>query len=276
MLDKFIYEDHHGRRFTGLENGVYLNYNDLRDYSWSYETINSRISRFYRPITNRKIPLTVVCKSDEEAVFVRDRLLELAEADIEAKLPGKIFIGDYYTLGYITGSKKSNYLISKRICSIELTLTSDNPAWYREQKHVFGTSTSDEVTSASGADYKYDYPYDYAVNMNGRRIVCNTLSDNAFKLAIYGPATDPTIIINGHEYGVTGSVGDGEVLRIDSLTKAITLTTRAGVTLNWFDRRRRDFYIFEPIPPGQHVVSWFGEFGFDLTIIEKRSEPKWI
>ena len=137
MLDKFIYENHLGMRFVGLENGVYLNYSDLRNYSWDYDTINNRISRFYRSIKPRKIPLIVCCKSDEEAVEIKNRLCDLAEMDIKAKLPGKIYIGDYYTAGFITASTKGEYLLSKRMCKIDLTLTSDDPAWYREEKYIF-------------------------------------------------------------------------------------------------------------------------------------------
>ncbi len=137
MLDKFIFENHLGQRFEGLPNGVYLNNNNLRDYSWSYDTINNRISRFYMGTQKRKIPLVVKCNSDEEAVAIKNRLHELAEADIEARIPGRIIAGDYYTNGYITGSAKSNYLNTKQLCYIELTLTSDDPAWYREQTYVF-------------------------------------------------------------------------------------------------------------------------------------------
>lgn len=137
MLDNFILENHLGVRFDGLENGVYLNYNDLRDYSWNYETINSRSSRFFRPITERKIPLIVYCDSDAEAVKVKNRLMELTEADIEAVIPGKVIVGDYYTFGYITASKKSDYLTNKRYCKIELTLTSDDPSWYKEETYLF-------------------------------------------------------------------------------------------------------------------------------------------
>lgn len=137
MLDNFIYENHLGQRFVGLDNGVFLNYNDLRDYQWSFDTINSRISRFYRPITDRKLPIVIACDSEEKAVAVKNRLLEMAETDIEAKIPGKIFVGDFYTNGYITASVKSEYLITKRYCKIELKLTSDDPAWYRERTHVF-------------------------------------------------------------------------------------------------------------------------------------------
>ena len=275
MLEKFIFENHLGMRFDGLENGVYLNYNDLRDYSWSYDTINNRISRFYMGSKTRKLPLVIACDSEERAIAIKNKLLEMGEVDIEAKQPGKVYIGEYYTNGYITASIKSNYLISKRICNIELTLTSDDPAWYREQNNVFVPGKKDFIGSGSGTDYPYDYAYDYALSSQGRNIVNDTISSNAFRLLIYGEALNPTVIIGGHVYTVNGSVGAGETLLIDSLAKTITLTTSSGSRINWFDKRGRDHYIFEPIPAGKNAVSWSGAFNFDLTVIEKRSEPKW-
>jgi hypothetical protein len=277
MLDNFIFEDHHGRRFVGRDNGVYLNYNDLRDYSWNYDIINNKISRFYRAVTDRKIPLIVYCKSDDEAISVKNRLLELSETDIEARLPGKVWINGYYTNGYITASKKSNYLISKRLCYLELTLTSDDPAWYSEKSYVFNDSSGESGSIGDGADYPYDFSYDYGTTFRGRTVVADSgFGDNAFRLKIYGGATNPAVMIGGHTYAINGTIGAGESLLIDSLDKTITLTTSSGGKVNWFDRRSRDEYIFEPIPKGQNTVGWSGNFAFDLTVIEKRSEPKWI
>ena len=170
MLDKFIFENHLGLRFVGLENRVFLNYSNLRDYSWSYDTMNNRISRFYMRVRNRKIPLTVKCSSDEEAIAVLNRLHELAEADIEARMPGKVIVGDYYTMGYITASTKSNYLISKQMCNIELTLTSDDPAWYREKQYSFYKNSN------SGSDpgefiYLVDENGNYLVNEEGKYLL---------------------------------------------------------------------------------------------------------
>ena len=162
MLEKFIYENHLGQRFDGLANGVYLNHSDLRDYSWSYDTINNRISRFYRDVTKRSLPLVVYGKSDEEAIAAKNRLYELAEADIVTNIPGKIFVGDYYTHGFITASSKSNYLIRKKYTRINLEFTSDDPSWYREQIYPFFPNTGDNLGMGGGADYPYDYPYDYA------------------------------------------------------------------------------------------------------------------
>ena len=275
MLDNFIYVDHIGRRFDGLSNKVYLNYSELRNYSWSYETINNRISRFFRPIKDRKIPLWVHCDSEAEATAVKNRLYELTETDVEAELPGKIYIGEYYTNGYITSSSKGDYLIHDKMCRIDLVLTSDDTAWYKEQTYAFVSGSGGAIGVGGGTDYPYDYSYDYALSMSGRSIVCNSVGSNAFRLLIYGAVTNPAVVINGHTYAINGSIGAGETLLIDSLTKTITLTTATGNKVNWFDKRNRDNYIFEPIPAGQSTISWVGSFGFDLTVIEKRSEPKW-
>ena len=162
MLDKFIFENHLGQRFEGLPNRVFMNYSDLRDYSWSYDTINNRISHFYRDITKRKIPLVVYCNSDEEALTVMNRLHELAETDIVAKIPGRIYVADYYTMGYITASTKSNYLIRKKYCKIELTLTSDDPSWYKETNYSFmaGGETSTDKPQADTLNITANGEYD--------------------------------------------------------------------------------------------------------------------
>ena len=273
MLDKFIYENHLGQRFDGLANGVYLNHSDLRDYSWSYDTINNRISRFFLDITDRTLPLVVYGKTGEEAIAAKHRLYELAEVDIMAKIPGKIFVGDYYTTGYITGSAKNNYLIRRKYSRIDLTFTSEDPSWYREHSYSFFPET--ESGFVGGFDYPFDYPYDYALSMNGRKVVCDSVGTSEFKLRIYGEATNPAVVINGHTYTVNGTISKGESLLIDSLTKTITLTTASGKKINWFDKRGREEYIFEPLSAGQSTVTWSGAFGFDLTVVEKRSEPKW-
>lgn len=275
MLDQFIYEDHIGRRFVGLDNGVYANYNELRDYTWSYDTINSRISRFYRSPEERKIPLVFCGANEAEAIEARNRLHDLTETDIEALIPGKIYIGDYYINGWINASAKSEYLIAKRYCNIEYTLISDDPTWYKENLHVFPAGMDEMVSTGDGADYPYDYMHDYAFSQSGQRVICDSIRDSGFRMRIYGTAIDPVINIGGNTYKINGSIAAGESLLIDSLTKTITLTTTTGNNINWFDKRSRDSYIFAPIPAGQNNVIWNGSFGFDLTVIEKRSEPKW-
>lgn len=273
MRDRFIYENHLGQRFD--EDCVYLNYSDLRDYLWSFDTLNSRISRFYRSIRERKLPLVIVGKTSDEATEIKNRLFEIAEADVVAMIPGKVYSGEYYTQGYITASAKSEYLRSKRFGKINLTLTSVDPVWYREKLYRFTPTPSMDV--GEGFDYPFGYPYDYSTRTKtARNIEFNSVSGNEFRLTVYGPVSDPSIKIGNHVYSITGTIGAGETLLIDSITKKITLTSQTGQKHNWFDKRNRESYIFEPIPAGYHTVSWGGSFGFDLTAIEKRSEPGWI
>ena len=276
MREDFIYETHLGRRLVGRERGIYLNANELRNYSWSYDVINNRISRFFRSVTTRKLPLMICCSSKEEANEIRNELLELAETDIEAMLPGKIFTGEYYTTGYITASKKSDYRMHGRYCLIELSLTSVNPSWSREKTHIFGGTQDGVQQDKSGIDYPFDYKYDYSVTSTTRQIVCEGIKPNNFKLKIYGEAMNPSVIINGHVYTVNGMVKAGESLTIDSLNKTVTLTTASGTKVNWFNNRGRESYVFEPIPAGLNNILYNGSFKFDLVIIEERSEPKWI
>lgn len=131
------------------------------------------------------------------------------------------------------------------------------------------------IYSEYGADHPYDYGYDYAISVNGRMIQCDSVGKNEFRVLIYGPAANPNITIGGHKYAINGTIAEGESLLIDSISKTIMLTTATGTKVNWFDKRVRDSYIFEPIPAGNHAVLWSGAFGFDLTVIEKRSEPRW-
>lgn len=275
MLENFIYENHLGQRFVGLDNGVYLNANELRDYSWDYDVINNRISRFFRGVTSRKLPLVVCSPTTEKANEVRNRLMELAEADIDAMLPGKIFTGEYYTTGFITSSKKKDYRTHGRFCYIDLVLTSPDPSWSREDAYIFGSNDEGATASRSGFDFPFDYAYDYSVSTTTRQVVCNAIKPSKFKLRIYGEATDPAVMINGHAYKVNGMVRAGETLLVDSLNKTITLTTATGSKINWFANRDRHDYIFEPIPPGVNNVIYNGSFKFDLVVIEERSEPRW-
>ena len=276
MREDFVFENHLGLRFVGADNGVFLNANELRDYSWSYDVINNRISRFFRGVTTRKIPLMVCCSSVAEANAARNRILDLAEADVIAMLPGKVFINGYYTTGYVTASKKTDYRMHGRYCLMELSLTSANPAWNREQLHVFGGDQGAAQQDRSGFDFPFDYKFDYSVTTTSRQIVCDTVKSSNFKLKIYGEATNPAVMVNGHVYEVTGMVRAGESLEINSLDKTVTLKTASGTTINWFNNRGRSNYVFEPIPPGVNNVMFNGSFKFDLTIIEERSEPKWI
>ena len=46
--------------------------------------------------------------------------------------------------------------------------------------------------------------------------------------------------------------------------------------MRYFNCRSKSQSVFEPIPVGTSRISWKGDFAFSLTLIDKRSEPRWL
>lgn len=131
-------------------------------------------------------------------------------------------------------------------------------------------------TGGSSADYPFDYPFEYYTKLVGDSINNTGFTASNFKLIVYGACVSPFVSIGGHTYKVNCTVGENEYLTIDSAEKKIYITSNTGEVINKFNARGREDYIFEKIPPGTHDVVWDGSFGFDVILLEERSEPKWI
>jgi hypothetical protein len=266
------------------KSGIYVNYNDLHDYSWDFVSDNNKISKFSKGIVTKTVPIVICCSSKEEGLLLKNRLLEYAEKDVLATTHGKLIIGDYYLKCFITGSKKSNYLINKGYLETSLTITTDYPQWVKEGTTSFrvnGTVVNEDTGQVSGNtgkrnfDYNFDFPFDYMSGMKGKTLNNTGFIETNFRLIIYGTVINPTIYIAGHCYQVNCTVSENEYLTIDSLAKTITLYKSDGTTKNCFNYRNRESYIFEKVPPGDNVVTWDNSFGFDVVLLDERSEPKW-
>ena len=274
MLEKVTFVNHLNETIDFGEGGLFLNINELRSYKWDYNSKNNRISQFKRGVTEKKIPIVVVPpNSRDEGNTIMNSLLELAEKDVMNKKAGKIIAGDYYLSCYIIASNKEEYDLRLGTFKATLTTLTDEPFWIKEIAQSF--------TPASGLgtdflDYDYDLPYDFT-SPSLLRVLTNTgFADVDFMLTIHGEVTDPSIYIGGHKYAVTGHVDDGELLVIDSREKTVTLVEQDGTRVNWFRYRDKNNYVFQKIPTGDNAVSWIGDYNFDVTLYEKRSEPKWI
>lgn len=273
MLERLKYMNHLNEVIDFGKDGIFVNMNDLHDYSWTVTKKNNRISSLDRTIANRKLPVIICCSSDAEGIAARNRLMEVAERDVLAMKHGKIIIGDYYFRCFITKSVKTKYLNSRQTIQITLTLTSDFPYWVKESMYAF-RKIADGAESAQ-LDYSMDYPFDFTNTTGVRDIKNSALTDTEFKMIIYGPCSNPAVYVGGHEYSVNCDVGENEYLLIDSVAKTVTLVKNNGATENKFKYRGTDSYIFERIPAGKTTLSWEGDFGVDITLLEERSEPIW-
>ena len=271
MLERLQYKNHIGEVIDFGRSGIFVKGSDLHDYNWTISQKNGKISSFKRDVTNRSLPVVIFCSTVEEGVAARNRLMEVAEKDVLAKKPGRIIIGDYYYKCYITESKKSKYLASRRRMEVELTTISDEPYWVREELQSFRKSG---VTD-SGFNYPYDYAFDYTSRFKHTTLMNTGFTASNFRMIIYGPCTDPVVYVAGHAHVVNCEVAEGEYLTIDSMAKTITITATDGTITNVFNLRGRESYIFEKIRSGDSSVIWDGDFGVDIILLEERSEPKW-
>lgn len=271
MLEQLKYINHINEVFEFGKYGIYVDSSDLRNYDWTVVSKNDRISGFRRKITKRSLPVIILCETEELAIAAKNRLFEVVEKDILAKKHGKIIIGNYYYKCFVVGSKKTDYLRTKKLFRATLTLTTDYPYWVKESKKAFGAATQ----TKEGLDYSFDYPFDYFASIASTEIGNSNFVASNFKMIIYGACSNPTVTIGGHVYQVNCTVGENEYLTIDSTTKRIYVTANDGTEVNHFNDRNKDSYIFECIPSGTSAVAWNGTFGFDIILLEERSEPKW-
>lgn len=162
----------------------------------------------------------------------------------------------------------------------QLTIVLADGVWRRPTMTHF-TPRYDSGTA--DLDYPYDYPHDFAGMALGAEIVNDTSIPQPVKLTIFGPCTNPYVIIGTNRYEVDVTVPSGSRLEIDGTgdVRTVTMVSGTGLATNCFAQAVRGSgkdsgrYVFQPLAPGTQSVSWPGGFQFDLTVCEERSEPPW-
>ena len=273
MLEQLKYKNHQNEVFEFGKDGIFVDTNDLHDYEWTVTKKGNRISALTYAVSKRKLPIVIICDSEEKGIAARNKLHEVTEKDVLAMQHGRIMIGDYYFRCFVTKSQKSNYLTSKRHMKLTLTLTSDFPFWVKESTFVF--RKLGEQKGGANLDFPHDFSFDYFPGMGNKKVNNTGFVGTNFRMTIYGGCENPTVYVAGHKYQVNCTLDTNDYLTIDSVTKKIYKTANDGTVTNMFSKRDRKNYIFEKIPPGNNTVIWEGGFGVDITLLEERSEPKW-
>jgi len=272
LLEQIKYINHLNEVVEFGKNGLFVNENDLHDFTWKVTSKNDRISSFTKGVTKFSLPVVIKCSTEEEGVALKNRLFELCEKDVLANKYGRFVIGEYYLKCFITGSKVSDYSKGKSYATQKLTIQTDQPYWIKEIQFSF---SPDAIAEGSNLDFNNDFPYDYASNILYAILNNNNFVASNFRMNIYGIASNPTVTISGHDYTVNTTIGSNEYLTIDSIEKTIILTRKNGEKVNCFNLRDKDSYIFEKIPSGTCTVAMNGDFRIDITLLEERGVPKW-
>lgn len=274
MLDKFYYLNNFGEKINFGQEGIFAAYNDLRDYQWSYESINNVITGFTRGIVSKKLPVLFLSASGQKTRQARNKAYEIFEKDVLVKKKGKLYVNGYYMECWLIGSKNSEYLNSESYLRTEFTIVTDKPEWVKTTTFSFAPSLN--YTSDEDDDFEFDFPIDLQAAPHSSNILLN---DNAFPsdfiLNIYGACTNPQIEIGDYTYQFNCVLQDGERLEVNSQTKKIVKHSSQGTAENYFNCRNKRQSVFEPIPSGNMQVQWNNAFRFDLITIKRRSEPEW-
>lgn len=274
MLETIRYVNHLNETLDFIGQPLLVNANDLRDFAWNIISKNNRISGFKKGIVKKTLPVIIKCMDHTEGLRLRDRLFEICEKDVRLNEYGKLMIGNYYLRCFVTGSQKSDYRVHGGYMLVKLTIQTDLTEWIKETKTSFGPQSSE---GSGFLDYLFDFPLDFKNSLRNNEINNTGIVASDFIMTIYGYVSKPTLYIAGHEYTVSVDVEAGEYLTIDSMNKTITLTKNDGTKINCFSKRKRDSYIFEKIPAGVNdITSPNQNIAFDITLLEERSEPKWI
>lgn len=265
---KMKYINHYGEEINFGEKGLYINESDLHDYEWSYDIVNKKVVNLENETKKPKID---VFATGEDRREIANLFFEVINKDVLENEAGRIVIGDYYLEGYFVAKENSKYS-SGKVIKMTLTYVAPNK-WMKKTKFSY---MPEESTTLEGLDYPHDYPHDYKMHRSTKPIVNDGYRPCDFEIVFYGAQETPTIIINGHTYQVYTTLQAGEYLIVNSLEKTIRKVLNDGTIQNVFNRRNKDSYIFEKIAVGKATVIRDTDARLDITLIEQRSEPKWI
>lgn len=253
-----------------------LSSSSIFDYSWKYEfSTYNRVKRIKRTTKTFTVSIVVYGKTFEEYMSNLTELFEVLDKDCITETAGRLYCDEYYVKCFFAKSVKPKKVLGTLQTTVNFTVVIDGSGWIREKQYLI-KPYMEGVSETTGGDFAHDYPMDYARELPTKRIVNDGIAPVNFELVVYGPCENPEIVIGGNMYKVNTSLVAGEYMKVNSITKKVYKVKANGEQISVFNLRDRDNYIFEKIVPGINDVSWDGTFGFDITILEERSEPKWI
>lgn len=287
MLEKCYYTNHLGETIVfGHESGIYLNYNDLRDFQYALSSNNNRIRNVKRTqIVTKKLPI-VISVSQEDADEIKNNLYETLAKDSLNNKYGRIYIGDCYYQCFMSGSKKSEYLISKGYLKLDIEMATDRPYWIREiaskdfdpEGIITNTVGSAVVGYAcvSGSPEEIIPGTIFDDETKGASLTNTHFTDCDCEIVVYGAAENPYIMIGENVYNINVDIASGQKLKIGTKTKEIKLIESDGTETNVFMYRNKEHEAFEKVKMGFNRVLWNGSYAFTITLLEERDEALWI
>ena len=266
MIVKYI--NSQGTEISLSEAPYYLTTDtDITDYEYKFENDKYNMSSLYKEINEHGLQIAIKGGSDAD----KNTLHEIFDIDCITNNAGRLYIGDYYINIFVHKSEKPILYVRENTTVNNYSCLVVSKNWIRENTTLFIKKEYEE----EGLNFPFNYPFNFSTNtFQNDTLVNDHFTDSHFKMVISGYAQNPNVVIGGHAYKVNVVVGEGENLVIDSMKRTISLIRQDGTVENRFADRDRESYVFEKIKAGNQFVAW-GEFNFEITLYNERSEPLW-
>lgn len=280
---EMYYVNNSGERFT--LNGDGLTYTDpkpLRAFSWDYVLSNrlngygGRASGFAR--RPKTVDLEVRTRGFTMAQFkeLMNSFLAVSDADCIAETPGKLYVGSQYISCYlaVSGEIGINTWYTPFAYRIIKVLAVE-PYWCTDVTTIFNIRSAEEVDT-TGKRFNLRFPYRFGSGYSVAKLLNTHYASCPAVLTFYGPADNPSVIINDTVFSVDVTLTSAERLVIDQVHNEIYKMDASGNKTNAFDKRNKAYDIFERIPVGESTLLYDGSFKLSVTLVRQRSELEWV
>lgn len=275
-MKKIYYVNNSGKKLDLMSERFDLQTGTLFDHDNECTVSGRQLLGISGTLTEKEILLTIQGDGEVSLEEAMDMFNEYTEPDVQNKTPGRLYCGDSYIQCYLKGAELLEWEYDAGYIDKNVKLITAYPCWITEKTVSFYKSGGEP--SGDYLDYAMDYPKDYTAKLEG---IGHLLNDHYlpcdFKMVVFGPCINPHININGHPYEVFTVLEEGEYLTISSKSGEIIRTRINGTEVNEYNNRQKypSPSIFDKISIGQNLVSWDGNFGFDITLLQEGSEPIW-
>lgn len=279
-MDKICYYNSNGvKRLTLNEYPYYASESTFRSWEYEYDEVFGSYSNFRR--AKRSYPLTIVVVS--ENLEDRDTLCHVFEEDVRSGQEGALEIRGW-KMKCVVVRGQHVFRNNPKEYVLEFEIISENPVWTKEKTYSFNSGGSGGGSDVDlNRDYSYtsgrlgrQYNYGYSVTESSFATIDVDSEDNGYRLLIYGAQTNPVVYLNNNPIQVNIDISNQEKLQIVSneSEKTIKILSSAGAETDAFIYRDKEHSPF--ISLGSHTDISFSNMRFDLTVIERRSDPPWI
>lgn len=264
------YQNNRGDSVDLYGNGIVCSPTEIMGWDLDADDLNGKIASFSTGVVSNS--LSVATYSPQ----ARQRLFDIPAFDREDMKPGRLYVGDWYISGFLTGASVENWWDESGKAKYGLTFTTDDAYWKRDTTYVY----TEREDGGNGLDFPYDFEFDYGyapstvVVRNENYLPADAL------IRMYGEVENPSVEIGDNEYSVNVTLSLGDYVEIDTYEKTVTVHRLDGKVENAFESIQGEYmegsgsYVFQRIKTGVNDVTWSGTFDFDIVMTERRREPR--